>query len=138
VTEEQHVITADTQPHPEQLAGIWFSILCEPGDEFAGYIRHSLGVSAALKLVKAGSAAELVRELISVNAQDNGTARFGDLERVAGEALARWMPRFTPNALAQSHDWLKRSKSWLITPESELWPENLHPWPWPRPASRFR
>jgi DNA processing protein len=134
VTEEQHVITADTQPHPEQLAGIWFSILCEPGDEFAGYIRHSLGVSAALKLVKAGSAAELVRELTSVNAQDNGTARFGDLERVAGEALARWMPRLTPNALAQSHDWLKRSKSWLITPESELWPENLDHLGWAAPA----
>lgn len=134
MNDEQHVITADTQPNPEQLAGIWFSIMCEPGDEFAGYIRHSLGVSAALKLVKAGSAAELVRELISVNAQDNGTARFGDLERVAGEALARWMPRLTPNALAQSHDWLKRSKSWLITPESELWPENLDHLGWAAPA----
>lgn len=128
------VITADTQPNPEQLAGIWFSILCEPGDEFAGYIRHSLGVSAALQLVRAGNASELVRQLIRVNAQDVGAARFGDLERVAGEALARWMPRLTPNAVAQSHDWLKRSKSWLISPQSDLWPENLNHLGWAAPA----
>ena len=134
MAQEQHVITADTQPNPEQLAGIWFSIMCEPGDEFAGYIRHSLGVSEALKLVKAGSPTELVRQLINVNAQDIGTARFGDLERVAGEALARWTPRLTPNALAQSHDWLKHSKSWLITPKSELWPENLDHLGWAAPA----
>ena len=63
VAQSVDVITADTQPNPEQLAGIWFSILCEPGDEFAGYIRHSLGVSAALQLVRAGNATELVRQL---------------------------------------------------------------------------
>ncbi len=134
MTEEQHVIMADTQPNAAQLAGIWFSIMCEPGDEFAGYIRHSLGVSEAMQLVRAGNASELVRQLVNVSAQDNGTARFGDLERVAGEALARWLPRLTPNALAQSHDWLKRSKSWLITPESELWPENLNHLGWAAPA----
>lgn len=134
MTEEQHVIMADTQPNAAQLAGIWFSIMCEPGDEFAGYIRHSLGVSEAMQLVRAGNASELVRQLVNVSAQDHGTARFGDLERVAGEALVRWLPRLTPNALAQSHDWLKRSKSWLITPESELWPENLNHLGWAAPA----
>lgn len=128
------MITADIQPNPEQLAGIWFSIMCEPGDEFGGYIRHSLGVSAALRLVRAGNASALVRQLIRVNAQDVGAARFGDLERVAGDALARWMPRLSPNVLTQSHNWLKRSKSWLITPQSELWPENLNHLGWAAPA----
>lgn len=134
VVEGADVITADIQPNPEQLAGIWFSIMCEPGDEFGGYIRHSLGVSASLGLVRAGNASALVRQLIRVNAQDVGAARFGDLERVAGDALARWMPRLSPNALIQSHNWLKRSKSWLITPQSELWPENLNHLGWAAPA----
>ena len=137
VVHEAHagrVITADVQPSPEELAAIWFSIMCEPGDEFSGYIRHSLGVTSALNLVKAGNSGELVRQLFSVNAQDLGAARFGDLNRVASDALARWTPRLSASAMTQSHDWLKRSKSWLVTPESELWPENLNHLGWAAPA----
>ena len=137
VVHEAHagrVITADAQPSPEELAAIWFSIMCEPGDEFAGYIRHSLGVTSALNLVKAGNTGELVRQLFSVNAQDLGAARFGDLNRVASDALARWTPRLSASAMTQSHDWLKRSKSWLVTPESALWPENLNHLGWAAPA----
>ena len=135
VTEGDRVITADTEPNHEELASIWFSIMCEPGDEFAGYIRHSLGVSTALRFVKAGNSAELVRQLAQARVQDIGTARFGDLNRVAGDALARWTPRLSATALTQSHDWLKRSKSWLITPQSELWPENLNHLGWAAPAA---
>jgi DNA processing protein len=128
------VISAEHQPSPAQLASIWFSILCEPGDEFAGYLRHCLGVTTALNLVKAGNAAELVRQLARANVEDLGAARFGNLDRVAGEALARWLPRLSPTTLNQSYGWLKRSKSWLITPQSELWPENLNHLGWAAPA----
>ncbi len=128
------VITADVQPTAEEIAAVWFSIICEPGDEFAGYIRQSLGVSEALQMVRAGNSSALVRLLISVNAQDLGVARFGDLDKVAGEAFARWTPRLSPTALSQGYEWLKRSKSWLITPQSELWPENLNHLGWAAPA----
>ena len=129
------VISAEHQPNPEEMASIWFSIICEPGDEFAGYIRHSLGVTEALKFVKAGNAAELVRQLTNSNAQDLGVARFGNLDKVAADALARWMPRLSATALNQSHDWLKRSKAWLITPQSALWPENINHLGWAAPAA---
>ena len=134
VAQAARVVTADVQPTAEELAAVWFSIICEPGDEFAGYIRQSLGVSEALQMVRTGNSSALVRQLIGVKAQDLGVARFGDLDRVAGEAFDRWKPRLSPNALTQSHDWLKRSKSWLITPESELWPENLNHLGWAAPA----
>ncbi len=134
VAQTGRVITADVQPTAEEIATVWFSILCEPGDEFAGYIRQSLGVSEALQMVRAGNASALVRQLISVNAQDLGVARFGDLDKVAGEAFARWTPRLSPTALSQGYEWLKRSKSWLITPQSELWPENLNHLGWAAPA----
>jgi len=134
VAQAARVVTADVQPTAEELAAVWFSIICEPGDEFAGYIRQSLGVSEALQMVRAGNSSALVRQLIGVKAQDLGVARFGDLDRVAGEAFDRWKPRLSPNALTQCHDWLKRSKSWLITPQSELWPENLNHLGWAAPA----
>jgi hypothetical protein len=30
------VISAEHQPNPEEMASIWFSMICDPGDEFAG------------------------------------------------------------------------------------------------------
>jgi DNA processing protein len=134
MTDAVRVISADQPPNSEELAGIWFSIMCEPGDEFGGYIRQALGVSRALHIVKAGNASELVRQLISEKTEDFGVARFGSLDKVSGDALARWLPRLSSSALNQSYDWLKRSKSWLITPQSELWPENLNHLGWAAPA----
>ena len=128
------LITGASRPNAEQLASIWFSIMCEPGDEFAGLVRQSLGADMALELVKAANVGELIRQLQNVNMLDQAATRFGDPERVASDAMARWLPRFTATALNQCHAWLKRTNSWLITPDSGFWPTNLNHLEWAAPA----
>ncbi|MEY4000520.1 MAG: hypothetical protein RLZZ626_875 [Actinomycetota bacterium] len=113
---------------------VWARLI-EPGDEAAGYLIDSLGAPESLALVDRASPRDLLRELASVGAIDEGSSRFGNLEAALTESLQRWRPRMP---LAKQLAGLRASNGYsysLITNEDDVWPTQLNDLGWAAPPA---
>ena len=85
----------------EYFAAIAWSLICEPGDAFAGLLISSFGaaMALALELVKTSPAQYL--ELLTQ--QDSSIAEsFRSFEKVARDARERWTPRMNLNHVLEA------------------------------------
>jgi len=120
---------------PYEIACATWSYICEPGDEFGGFLRHALGVERALQAICHKSVDEIFLLLGQSGWLDAATRRFGDMRQVISDSRERYLPRFTKNNPAQGLALLERSGGWLITPESNDWPASLTDLGWGAPAA---
>ncbi len=114
-------------------ASIGWSIACEPGDEFAGFLRASLGASRSLELISSRQVKALLSDLHDRGVADDGHRRFGDLGLAANQALERYLPRLKADAVAQAIRILQANRGWIVLPSSQDWPVSLDDLGWAAP-----
>lgn len=117
----------------ELEAAVGWSIVSEPGDEFAGYLRATLGVSRSLAWISAPQCQGLVKELHEQGAADDGMRRFGDLELATKHAQERYLSRLKPTAVGQALRVLQANRGWFVLPSSDDWPASLNDLGWAAP-----
>ena len=111
----------------ELFAAVSWSILTEPGDQFSGFIRRSLGSSAALALlVRGASRSEWFGALADLGIKDEASELFGNLDETLGDSLARWMPRLSMSSVTNCLDVAGRIGVKLIDEQHEHWPLQLN------------
>jgi DNA processing protein len=118
-----------------ELACATWSFITEPGDEFGGYLRHTLGVEQALRAIRNDSLDEIYRALQTTGSLDEGVDRFGDLRHVLSDAKERYVPRFDRKEIDLGLSLLQRSSGWLVTPDHSDWPIALGDLGWGAPAA---
>ena len=126
-------MNADANHTAELEAAVGWSILSEPGDEFAGYLRATLGVARSLALISAPECQVLVKELHEQGFAEDGMRRFGNLELVTKQAQERYLSRLKPNAVEQALRALQANRGWVVLPTSEDWPASLNDLGWAAP-----
>ncbi|NDH65304.1 MAG: DNA-protecting protein DprA [Microbacteriaceae bacterium] len=117
----------------EVACATWSSIT-EPGDEFGGYLRHTLGVEEALRAIRDDSLDEIYRALQTRGSLDEGVDRFGDLRDVLSDSKERYLPRIDLKKIDLGLSLLQRS-GWLVTPDHSDWPTALGDLGWGAPAA---
>ena len=107
----------------EAFATVAWSVICEPGDGFAGLLCQGLGHARALELeIAETSAPRLMVELKNAGVD---VSKYGDFGEVLGEARQRWKSRKSLALVTQSIGAHKAVGGQILTPQSKLWPTQL-------------
>ena len=107
----------------EAFATVAWSVICEPGDGFAGLLCQGLGYARALELeIAETSAPRLMVELKNAGVD---VSKYGDFGEVLGEARQRWKSRKSLALVTQSIGAHKAVGGQILTPQSKLWPTQL-------------
>ena len=115
----------DSQENPEDFfAAICWSLICEPGDSFAGLLISSFGAANALVLELETTSPS--KYLYLLREQENsGIERFRSFEKVAADARQRWAPRMNLRRVVEACQDMARLGGWFATSEHHAWPERL-------------
>jgi len=110
----------------EAFAAAAWSVICEPGDEFAGLLRLTLGADESLKLlIQRASAKRILARVQDTPYAELATERFGNPHRTAEEALERWLPRLSKSALENALKIAAVTGARVICNEDAEWPSQL-------------
>lgn len=100
------------------------SMLIEPGDQMAGALERTLGLSRLIELLLGGlDVGHVVSSLRSNNSLDELREKFGNLERTIVESQQRWLPRLSKSRLERLFIQSSRLKLSLITHQNINWPK---------------
>jgi DNA processing protein len=115
----------DSQEKPtEYFASISWSLICEPGDAFAGLLISSFGAAKALALELAKTSPAQYLELLTQ--QDSSIAEsFRSFEKIARDARERWTPRMNLNHVLEACEDMGRRGGWFATGDYFGWPARL-------------
>jgi DNA processing protein len=115
----------DSQENPEDFfAAICWSLICEPGDSFAGLLISSFGAANALVLELEKTSPSKYLSLLREQ-EDSGIERFRSFEKVAADARQRWAPRMNLRQVVEACQDMARLGGWFVTSEHHAWPERL-------------
>lgn len=110
----------------EMLAHIIWSRLVEPGDSVAGVLVQSVGARQALSLMLSAAKPRHIAQLLRSEHQEVS-------ERKIGEALKRWLPRFSQADTTTDIQRAVAAGLVTVTPRDELWPTQLNDLEYHRP-----
>lgn len=103
-----------------------WSVICEPGDGFAGFLISMMGASAALEAEINGlSSKQLKQNLISLGFAPDNLDSFGVFEKLHAEARERWRPRLNLELIRTALFKITKVGGFVITPSDPDWPEQL-------------
>jgi DNA processing protein len=110
----------------EFFSHLAWSVICEPGDGFAGLLVSALGATAALN----SELQNLTSQSVKVSLLESGISaseldRFGVFEVAHHAARERWRPRLSLGAVKQAISKMQQIKGFMLTPVSAGWPEQL-------------
>jgi DNA processing protein len=110
----------------EYFSHLAWSVICEPGDGFAGLLVSALGATAALN----SELQNLSSQSLKVSLLESGISaseldRFGVFEVAHHAARERWRPRLSLGAVKQAISKMQQIKGFMLTPVSAGWPEQL-------------
>ena len=115
----------DSQENPEDFfAAICWSLICEPGDSFAGLLISSFGAANALVLELERTSPNKYLSLLREK-ENSGIERFRSFEKVAADARQRWAPRMNLRRVVEACHDMARLGGWFATSEHHAWPERL-------------
>ncbi len=110
----------------DYFAAMAWSVICEPGDSFAGKLIDAFGVSQALSLELAGtSAKDYIARFDEAGVDLGALQSHGRFDKTMAEARERWQPRMSVAAVSKASTEMELRGGWFMTPQSELWPESL-------------
>jgi len=125
-TLDHHALRGSRDPL-ELFSAVTWSILTEPGDQFSGFIRRTLGSSTALALlVRGASRSEWFGTLAESGCRDEATELFGNLDETLSDSLSRWLPRLSKSSVTNCLDVAARIGVKLIDEQHEHWPLQLN------------
>lgn len=111
------------------VAATW-SLICEPGDTIAGFLRKQLGsVEALVQVVSKNSSKTLTDFLPSESFRNQ------NLQQVLESSLEVWRSRALQADVFRSLQILRNLGGKLITPKSKHWPEQLNDLEYGTPAA---
>jgi len=120
-------LISDSDSIGESFARSVWSLITEPGDSFASALISTLGAKEALVAeVNRISAAQYIKLIKAAGFSDETGDRFKNLDRLLPDARERWQPRLKLANVESMLSAARNCKAKLITPDSELWPEQLH------------
>jgi DNA processing protein len=108
------------------LSAVAWSILTEPGDEFAGCLRQALGCAEALAMLVNGASRDSWRFALSdAGFFEQVQDRFVDFASTLDESIARWLPRLSMTAVVKALDEAERLDVQIVDEQHEHWPSQL-------------
>jgi DNA processing protein len=103
-----------------------WSVICEPGDGFAGFLISKMGATAALEAEIQGiSTKQLKSKLISLGFDSVELDTFGVFEKSHAEARERWRPRLQLEMIRTALFKINKVGGFVMTPEDPNWPQQL-------------
>jgi len=103
-----------------------WSVICEPGDGFAGLLVGALGATAALNSELQNLSSQSVKvSLLESGISASELDRFGVFEVAHHAARERWRPRLSLGAVKQAISKMQQIRGFMLTPVSAGWPEQL-------------
>lgn len=102
------------------FAAATWSLICEPGDTIAGFLRTQLGSVEALVQVVCGASSKALLDLLPIDEFTNQ-----NLEVTLSRSLEVWRGRARQADVFQSLQLLRALGGKLVTPKSKYWPEQL-------------
>ena len=116
---------ADTDLGDRFARSAW-SVICEPGDGFAGFLISKMGASAALEAEILGiSSKHLKSKLVSLGFDSAELDAFGVFEKAHSEARERWRPRVSQQMIRTALFKINKVGGFVITPADSDWPRQL-------------
>ena len=114
------------QEQVDFFASLAWSVICEPGDAFAGQLVSTFGAARALVLELGKiSAADYVGRFSEAGSDWLELQKFGRFERTLADARERWLPRFSMAKVSSAVDAMAGLGGWFITEQSRHWPAPL-------------
>jgi DNA processing protein len=110
----------------DHFAAISWSIICEPGDGFAGLLVSALGSSGALETELQGLSSSQVKTQVMQSGLAHELDRFGTFEKAHLAARERWQPRLSLDLVRQAIYGINKVHGSIITPTSSTWPDQLN------------
>lgn len=108
------------------FAALAWSVICEPGDAFAGQLVSTFGAARSLALeLGRTSASEYVSLFSDAGSDWLELQKFGRFERTLADARERWLPRFSMARVTAAVDVMTALNGWFITEHSQYWPNSL-------------
>jgi DNA processing protein len=124
-SEAQSLVESLKLSKPDAAHAAW-TLIAEPGDEFAGLLRLTFGAQESFEfLTKGFSANQILGRLKDSESWDLATSRFGNVRQTTEDSLARWLPRLRQQDYesALKLAWLAKAK--FVSIEHESWPNGL-------------
>jgi DNA processing protein len=112
---------SDSEDHLFDFASATWSLICEPGDTIAGFLRTQLGNVDALVQVVSGASSKALMELLPTDEYLNQ-----NLQQTLTRSLEVWRTRTYQADVFRSLQMLRHLGGRLITPKSKYWPEQLN------------
>ena len=112
------------EDHSDFFAAICWSLICEPGDAFAGFLIDSFGAAQALALELEQTTPSKYLALLRAHESANAE-RFRSFEKVALEARQRWLPRMNLNRVISACEEMAKRGAWFVTSDYQAWPTRL-------------
>lgn len=111
----------------EYFAAITWSVICEPGDAFAGQLISTFGAGRALALELSRTSGKDYAALFSEAGSDwLEMQKFGRFERTLADARERWHSRLSHSRVRQAVETMSALDGWFLTKDSEHWPVRLN------------
>jgi DNA processing protein len=110
----------------ENFARSAWSVICEPGDGFAGFLISKMGATAALEAEIQGiSTKQLKSKLFSFGFDSVELDSFGVFEKLHAEARERWRPRLQLEMIRTALFKINKVGGFVLTPADPDWPQQL-------------
>jgi DNA processing protein len=117
------MVPQSSESSVEHFASIAWSVICEPGDAFAGLLIDTFGAATALSHeLERLTAGEYVSRFSDAGADPGAMQAFGRFEQNLADARERWGSRMTMGKVMEAIRTAQAFGSWFISPESEMWP----------------
>lgn len=116
----------DDEDLEEFFAHLAWSVICEPGDGFAGLLVSALGAKAGLNSELQNLSSQTLKgHLLESGIAASELERFGVFEVAHHAARERWRPRLSLGAVKQAISKMQQINGFMLTPVSPGWPEQL-------------
>lgn len=126
----------ESQDAEQVFSHLAWSVVCEPGDGFAGLLVSALGATEALSVEINGESSKQVREkLKAAGVSSEVIDSFGIFEKAHYLARQRWKPRFSLNNVKGGIHLLNKLKGFTITPQNQNWPRGFEDLGFHRPMA---
>lgn len=111
----------------DYFSAISWSVICEPGDGFAGFLVAALGASGALETELQGlTSAQVKARVLRSGVDSHDLDRFGVFEKAHLVARERWQPRLSLELVREAIYGIRKVRGSVLTPTSPHWPEQLN------------
>lgn len=110
----------------EFFAALSWSVICEPGDGFAGKLIDTFGAAQALSFeLQRLSPQKYVSRFAEAGSDWVEMQEFGKFEQVLSDARERWGSRFSLANVAEAVKKATVAGAWFITADNRAWPYGL-------------